>query len=101
MNYTHCPLDVCSKSVTNVDVPGHRQLLASKAYLNSSSHTTCSAKTKRKHYQQDTTNQMDVTHLLKNEPGNVTWNVSNGRFTLANKLCGRIIGEEMKNLIEA
>jgi len=40
--YTHCPLDVCSRSVTSVEVAGHRQLLASNAYLNSSTHTTCS-----------------------------------------------------------
>ena len=40
--YTYCPLDVCSNSVTRVDVAGTRQLLASKAYLNSSSQTTCS-----------------------------------------------------------
>lgn len=40
---THCPLDVCSSSVTSVEVPGHVQLLASSAYLNSSSQTTCSA----------------------------------------------------------
>lgn len=41
--FTYCPLEVCSSSVTRVDVPGHVQLLASSAYLNSSSHTTCSA----------------------------------------------------------
>ena len=34
---------MCNKSVTSVDVPGHVQLLANKAYLNSSSQTTCSA----------------------------------------------------------
>ena len=40
---TYCPLDVCSRSVTNVEAPGHVQLFASRAYLSSSSHTTCSA----------------------------------------------------------
>ena len=34
---------MCRSKVTRVDAPGHRQLLASSAYLNSSSHTTCSA----------------------------------------------------------
>ena len=43
MNSTHCPRDVWSRSVTKVDVPGVRQLLASRAYLNSSSQTTCCA----------------------------------------------------------
>lgn len=37
---THCPRDVCTKSVTSVEVAGHTQLRASMAYLNSSSHTT-------------------------------------------------------------
>lgn len=37
------PLDVCKRRVTSVDAPGHVQLLANRAYLNSSSHTTCSA----------------------------------------------------------
>ena len=37
---TYCPRDVCMSNVTNVDVAGHKQLLASKAYLNSSSQTT-------------------------------------------------------------
>ena len=46
MTLTYVPRDVCSRSVTSVDMPGHMQLLASKAYLNSSSHTTCSAKNK-------------------------------------------------------
>ena len=41
---TYCPRDVCSNSVTNVEVPGHKQLLANRAYLNSSSQTTCSDK---------------------------------------------------------
>lgn len=41
--YTYCPRDVCNNSVTRVLAPGHVQLLANKAYLNSSSHTTCSA----------------------------------------------------------
>lgn len=36
------PRDVCNKRVTNVDVPGQRQLLARRAYLNSSSQTMCS-----------------------------------------------------------
>ena len=36
------PREVCNKRVTNEDKPGHKQLLASKAYLNSSSHTTFS-----------------------------------------------------------
>lgn len=40
---THCPLDVCKINVTNVDAPGHVQLFANNAYLNSSSQTTCSA----------------------------------------------------------
>ena len=40
--YTYAPLDVCSRRVTRVEAPGHRQLLANRAYLNSSSHTTCS-----------------------------------------------------------
>ena len=39
---THVPLEVCRRRVTRVDAPGHRQLLASNAYLNSSSQTTCS-----------------------------------------------------------
>lgn len=39
---TYCPRDVCNNNVTNVDVPGQRQLFANNAYLNSSSHTTCS-----------------------------------------------------------
>ncbi len=30
------------RRVTNVDIPGHRQLFASKAYFNSSSQTICS-----------------------------------------------------------
>lgn len=37
---THCPLEVCTRSVTSVDVAGHTQFSASMAYLNSSSHTT-------------------------------------------------------------
>lgn len=40
---THCPLDVCKINVTNVLAPGHVQLFANNAYLNSSSQTTCSA----------------------------------------------------------
>lgn len=40
---THCPRDVCNINVTSVLAPGHVQLLANNAYLNSSSHTTCSA----------------------------------------------------------
>lgn len=43
MNSTYCPRDVCNSNVTNVLAPGQVQLLANKAYLNSSSHTTCSA----------------------------------------------------------
>lgn len=39
---TYCPREVCNSNVTSVDVPGQRQLLANNAYLNSSSHTTCS-----------------------------------------------------------
>lgn len=46
MNYkimcTHCPLEVWTKSVTNVDVAGQTQFSANMAYLNSSSHTTWS-----------------------------------------------------------
>ena len=45
--YTYWPLEVCNKRVTRVEVAGTRQLLASKAYLNSSSQTTCSVKTKK------------------------------------------------------
>lgn len=41
--YTYCPLEVCSRRVTKVEAPGHVQLFAKRAYLNSSSHTTCSA----------------------------------------------------------
>lgn len=41
--YTYCPRDVCSSRVTSVLAPGQVQLLASNAYLNSSSQTTCSA----------------------------------------------------------
>lgn len=37
---THCPLEVCTRSVTKVDVAGHTQFSANMAYLNSSSHTT-------------------------------------------------------------
>jgi hypothetical protein len=33
--------------VINVEIPGHRQLLANKAYLNSSSQTTCSFLTRK------------------------------------------------------
>ena len=44
--YTYWPLEVCNKRVTSVEVAGTRQLLASKAYLNSSSQTTCSEKKK-------------------------------------------------------
>lgn len=40
---THCPLDVCKINVTKVLAPGHVQLFANNAYLNSSSQTTCSA----------------------------------------------------------
>lgn len=40
---TYWPLDVCSRSVTSVLAPGHVQLFANNAYLNSSSQTTCSA----------------------------------------------------------
>lgn len=40
---TYWPLDVCRINVTNVLAPGHVQLFANNAYLNSSSHTTCSA----------------------------------------------------------
>lgn len=40
---TYCPLEVCRSNVTKVEIPGHTQLFASRAYLNSSSHTTCSA----------------------------------------------------------
>lgn len=39
----YCPLDVCKIRVTSVEAPGHVQLFASNAYLNSSSQTTCSA----------------------------------------------------------
>lgn len=39
---SYSPLDVCINNVIRVDVPGLRQLLASSAYLNSSSQTTCS-----------------------------------------------------------
>jgi len=41
--YTYCPRDVWSSRVTSVLAPGQVQLLASRAYLNSSSQTTCSA----------------------------------------------------------
>lgn len=40
---TYCPRDVCNINVTSVLAPGHVQLFANNAYLNSSSHTTCSA----------------------------------------------------------
>ncbi|RNA27865.1 hypothetical protein BpHYR1_043821 [Brachionus plicatilis] len=36
-------VDLCSKRVINVEMPGQRQLLAKRAYLNSSSHTKYSA----------------------------------------------------------
>lgn len=39
----YCPRLVCSSNVTRVLAPGQVQLLANNAYLNSSSHTTCSA----------------------------------------------------------
>lgn len=39
---THCPLEVCTRSVTRVDVAGQTQFSANMAYLNSSSHTTWS-----------------------------------------------------------
>lgn len=39
---TYTPLEVWINRVTKVEVPGQRQLLASKAYLNSSSQTTYS-----------------------------------------------------------
>lgn len=37
---THWPRDVCTSSVTSVDVAGQMQFRASMAYLHSSSHTT-------------------------------------------------------------
>lgn len=37
---TDLPREVCTRSVTKVEVAGHTQLRASMAYLNSSSHTT-------------------------------------------------------------
>ena len=37
---TDLPREVCTSSVTRVEVAGHTQLRASMAYLNSSSHTT-------------------------------------------------------------
>jgi len=40
---TDAPRDVCSSRVVSVETPGQRQLLASSAYLNSSSQTKCSA----------------------------------------------------------
>lgn len=43
VEFPYCPLDVCKIRVTSVLAPGHVQLFASNAYLNSSSHTTCSA----------------------------------------------------------
>jgi len=42
---TYAPRDVCSSSVVRVETPGHRQLFASSAYLNSSSQTKCSVAT--------------------------------------------------------
>lgn len=41
---TDLPREVCTRSVTKVEVAGHTQLRASMAYLNSSSHTTWSEK---------------------------------------------------------
>ena len=38
---TYFPWEVCSKSVTRVEIPGVRQLLVRRAFLNSSSQTTC------------------------------------------------------------
>lgn len=40
---TYWPREVCRRRVTRVEAPGHVQLFANKAYLNSSSHTTYSA----------------------------------------------------------
>lgn len=40
---TYCPRLVWRRRVTRVEAPGHVQLLAKSAYLNSSSHTTNSA----------------------------------------------------------
>jgi hypothetical protein len=34
--------DLCNNNVIKVEIPGHKQLFANKAYLNSSSHTTYS-----------------------------------------------------------
>ena len=45
---THCPLEEWISRVMSVEVPGHTQFKASMAYLNSSSHTTWSAHSKRK-----------------------------------------------------
>jgi len=41
-NMTDRPREVCTRSVTKVEVAGHTQLRANMAYLNSSSHTTWS-----------------------------------------------------------
>lgn len=41
---TNRPREVCTRSVTKVEVAGHTQLRANMAYLNSSSHTTWSEK---------------------------------------------------------
>lgn len=50
INHTNCSRSVCNNSVTNVEIPGQMQFDASKAFFNSSSHTTCSRTVKMNHY---------------------------------------------------
>lgn len=58
--YTYAPRDVWSNSVTSVETPGQRQLLASNAYLNSSSQTTNSININQKMQ----INQIKTIHSL-------------------------------------
>lgn len=71
---TYWPREVCSSSVTSVDVPGHRQLLARRAYLNSSSHTTCSGRATTVITQ---FSPSQTKHF--NLPANATWILFSGR----------------------
>lgn len=69
--------------MTNVDVPGHRQLLANNAYLNSSSQTTCSVfvfifsilNEKKLILAQSNKKKMWFAYL----PANATWILFSGR----------------------
>lgn len=91
MTETDRPREVCTRSVTKVEVAGQTQLRASMAYLNSSSHTTWSGDRKGNQLIRDPAHvhmndflfkQCDLNASFiwrfKLSPANLTWNLFSG-----------------------